>query len=79
MKSLEQQLPALEARSALFESKEQQRRMMLLQHLSVINRFEGIVASKVDQRLFKLLASGQISKQEYLDLCVDDACSTVQT
>jgi len=65
-----------EARPAAFDSVEQSRRISMLQHLSVINKFEGLTPSAIDERLFQLLATGKISKQEYLDLCLLDAHST---
>jgi hypothetical protein len=73
MTSLEYMLQTLETRPATVDSPEQLRRTALFQHLSAINRFEGLAPSAVDERLFQLFAAGRISKQEYMDLCVADA------
>jgi hypothetical protein len=73
MTSIEQTLQALETRPATVDISEQRRRAFMFQHLSAINRFEGLVPSAVDERLFQLLAAGRISKQEYMDLCLVDA------
>ena len=73
MTLIEKKIRVFEARPAAFDSAEQQRRAMLFQHFSAINRFEGLVPSSVDERMFQLLAAGKVSKQEYLDLCLMDA------
>ncbi len=76
MTSLEQRLGILEARPALFGGAEERHRAAIFQHFAVINRFEGLIPSAVDERLFQLLATGKISKEEYLDLCLADARGT---
>lgn len=73
MSPIEQTIQQFEARPAAYNSAEQGRRTAMLKHLTEINQFEGIVPSSVDQRLFQLLASGKISKHEYLALCLADA------
>jgi hypothetical protein len=73
MTLLERRLQELETRPVTFDLAEQQRRAARLQHLSTINRFEGIVPSATDERLFQLLAAGKVSKHEYLELCLADA------
>ena len=47
----------------------------MFEHFSAINKFEGIVPSSVDKRIFQSLATGKISKREYLDFCLIDAHS----
>ncbi|MCB1556361.1 MAG: hypothetical protein KDJ15_03515 [Alphaproteobacteria bacterium] len=77
MTFLEQKLNELEARPVQFDQAEQNRRVEMFQHFAVINRFEGIAATPLDERLFSLLAAGKISKPEYLDLCLRDAQGVV--
>lgn len=73
MTSMEQRIQELEFRPATFDSAEQTRRISMFQTLSAINRFEGILPSATDERLYGLLASGRIDKNEYLALCLTDA------
>lgn len=73
MSDVDRRIQEFELRPAACDSAEAERRAALLEHFSSINRFEGIVPSASDQRLFALLASGKISKAEYLDLCLADA------
>jgi len=73
MTLIEKKIREFEARPASFDSVEENSRVFMLQHFSAINRFEGLIPSAVDKRLFQLLAAGKISKQEYLDLCLMDA------
>ena len=73
MTLIEQRIQEFESRPAVFNNTEQSNRASMFKHFSAINRFEGIVPSPVDERLFQLLASGKISKQEYLNLCLTDA------
>jgi len=75
MTSIEKKIQEYETRPAAFDIAEQSRRISMLQHLSTINKFEGIIPSAIDERLFQLLATGKISKQEYIDLCLMDARS----
>lgn len=77
MTLIEQKIQEFEARPAAFQDAEQSRRSAMLSHFSAINRFEGIVPSDTDERLFQLLATGKISKQEYLNLCITDARGTI--
>lgn len=73
MTLLEQKIQEFEIRPAVFDNAEQARRASMFQHFSAINRFEGITPSIIDERLFKLLSTGKISKQEYIHLCLTDA------
>ena len=76
MTLIEQKIREFEARPATFHDAEQNRRATMFSHFSAINRFEGITPSDTDERLFQLLATGRISKQEYLELCITDARGT---
>ena len=71
--SMEQKLDVFEKRPAVFSAAERERRAEMLKRFSVINRFEGLVPSPLDKRLFELLAAGKINKVEYLNLCLSDA------
>ena len=62
-----------EARPANLDAAERARRIAALNHIAAINRFEGIIPTPDDQRLFDLLAAGKVSKHEYLELCLADA------
>lgn len=73
MTFIERKIKEFENRAPAFDDVEQNRRLAMLQHFSAINRFEGYIPSAIDKRLFQLLASGKISKQEYRQLCLDDA------
>jgi len=75
MSLIEENIQEFEARTATSDSTEQHRYASRVQHFSAINKFEGIVPSHIDKRLFQLLAAGKISKQEYIDLCLIDACT----
>lgn len=75
MTRIEQKLRTFETRPATVDVAEQNRRIDMLQHFSAINKFEGLLPSAIDERLFQLLAAGKISKHEYLDLCLSDARS----
>jgi hypothetical protein len=76
MTLIEQKIREFETRPATFDSAEQTRRVSMFQHLSAINKFEGLTPSAIDERLFQLLAAGKVSKQEYLELCLTDTCGT---
>jgi hypothetical protein len=76
MAPIERRIQAFETRPATVDSSERDRRVAMLQHFSAINRFEGIAPSAVDERLFQLLAAGQVSKEEYLGICLADALGT---
>lgn len=73
MTLIERKIQEFEARPAAFHDAGRSHRAAMLSHFSAINRFEGIVPSDTDTRLFQLLATGKISKREYLDLCITDA------
>jgi len=73
MKPIQEKLKEFENRRPLFDGAEQKKRSHMLERFSTINRFEGITAGPTEQRLFKLLATGKISKSEFLDLCTADA------
>lgn len=77
MNQIEQKLNEFEARPALYGEGEQARRTKMFQHLVAINKFEGLIADSIDEKLFALLASGKISKPEYIALCIDEARGTV--
>lgn len=70
MTFIKNKIQEFEARTPAFDDAEQSRRLAMLQHFSAINKFEGYIPSAIDKRLFQLLASGKISKQEYLELCI---------
>ncbi len=76
MTFVEHKIQEFETRSPVFGKAEQSRRLAMLQHFSAINRFEGLVPSAIDERMFQLLATGKISKQEYIQLCLADARGT---
>jgi len=73
MSLIDQKIQEFESRPACFDKAEQASRAAMIQHFAAINRFEGIIPSATDKRLFALLASGKITKKEYLDLCIADA------
>lgn len=75
MMFIESKIREFETRAPAFDSAEQNRRLAMLQHFSAINRFEGLIPSAVDERMFQLLAAGKISKQEYIQLSLDYARS----
>ena len=77
MTFLERKLSELEVRPVKCDRVEQERRAEMFRHFAIINKFEGIIPSPVDERLFSLLAAGKISKHEYLDLCLRDAQGAV--
>ncbi len=77
MNQIEQKLSEFEARPALYDKSEQARRTQMFQHLAAINVFEGLETDRIDEKLFALLASGKISKPEYLALCIDEARGTI--
>jgi hypothetical protein len=70
MSVFEDKIQEFEGRPVGFTGSEQSHRLAMYQHFMAINKFEGLVPSADDERLFKLLAMGQISKKEYLDLCL---------
>ncbi|MEZ5690496.1 MAG: hypothetical protein R3D71_02385 [Rickettsiales bacterium] len=78
MTLLEQKLQEFELRPAVYDAAEQHRRAAMYEHFSAINKFEGLFASELDNRLFALLAAGKVSKNEYLELCLTDARSGAQ-
>jgi hypothetical protein len=71
--TLEKRIQEFEARPASVDAAQEHDRASMLKHFSAINRFEGLIPSATDKRLFHLLAAGRISKQEYLELCLSDA------
>lgn len=71
--TMEQQIEVFERRPAAVNPAEQNRRARMQRHFSAINRFEGLVPTSTDERLFDLLASGKINECEYLELCIADA------
>lgn len=73
MTSLEKEIQKFEKRPPVYSKAEQKQRTSLYDNFAAINKFEGIVPSAVDQRLFQLLIAGKISKHEYLKLCLTDA------
>lgn len=73
MNFIDHKLQEFEARAPTYDSVERTRRLAVMRHFSAINRFEGLIPGIVDERMFELLAAGQISKQEYLQLCIADA------
>jgi hypothetical protein len=75
MTTTERKIEEFSQRKALHGTAEQKKRARMLERFSVINRFEGIVPDQTDRRLFELLASGKINKQEFLELCRNDALS----
>jgi hypothetical protein len=76
MNPLEKRIQEFEARPASVDAEREHDRVAMLEHFSAINRFEGLIPTAIDKRLFHLLAAGKISKQEYLDLCLSDARGT---
>jgi hypothetical protein len=76
MTLLEKRIQEFEARPASVDAARENDRAAMLDHFSAINRFEGLIPSTIDKRLFHLLAASKISKQEYLDLCLSDARGT---
>lgn len=73
MKYVELKIQEFENRPRALSDSEERRRVDQLEHMSAINRFEGIVPGAIDKRLFRLLATGRVSTREYLDLCLADA------
>ncbi len=77
MNQIEQKLSEFEARPALYDKREQARRAQMFQHLAAINKFEGLMTDSIDEKLFALLATGKISKPEYISFCINEARGTV--
>ena len=68
MTAVEQKLQEFERRPTAVEPAEQARKQALLDAWIDINRFEGIYPTELDKRLFRVLAAGKVSQQEYREL-----------
>lgn len=71
MATVEQKIQEFENRPMVITMAEQASRAAQYRKLEAINKFEGMVPGATDRRLFKLLSTGKVTKQEYLDLCLD--------
>ena len=73
MTTLEKEIQKFEKRPPAYSKVDQKQRTFLYDNFAAINKFEGIVPSAVDKRLFQLLIAGKITNHEYLKLCLTDA------
>jgi len=66
-----EKLRTIESKNSSLSSNEIQERTESMQNFQYISAFEGMIPNSNDSKLYSLYANGKLSKQEYIDLCLE--------